>query len=244
MSIKFNINSDAAVSLTNKLEKLHKSALPVAIRSSLNSAAFDVKQKTMPLSAKVKFKERKKNFFKANSRVEMAKGFNVRSMSAVVGFIATSGANKAVKELQQQEYGGVIGGRSFVPMDTARVSKSNARSVQKKNRISVMPNVVNARKMKGSSKKQRFVRAVMAAGEDGLVLAENKGKSILWRVDSITRDKSGKFKLTAIYSYKKGRSVKVQGTQFMSLASRLSARKLDDFYLIEAKKQIKRLTGK
>ncbi|MBL4809315.1 MAG: hypothetical protein JKY43_04565, partial [Phycisphaerales bacterium] len=51
MAVEFNVNTDAVVSLTNKLEKLHKSAFPVAVRGTLNSAAFDVKQKSMPAFA-------------------------------------------------------------------------------------------------------------------------------------------------------------------------------------------------
>ena len=47
-----NVNTDAVVALTNKLEKLHRSAFPVAVRSTLNSAAFDMKKDTILKSAK------------------------------------------------------------------------------------------------------------------------------------------------------------------------------------------------
>lgn len=43
--MQLNVNTDATVALTNKLEKLHKSAFPVAVRSTLNSAAFDMKKR-------------------------------------------------------------------------------------------------------------------------------------------------------------------------------------------------------
>ena len=58
--MQLNINSDAVVKFTNTLEKLHKSGLPVAIRESLNNAAFDVKKRTMPKAAGDTFKERSK----------------------------------------------------------------------------------------------------------------------------------------------------------------------------------------
>jgi len=45
--MQFNINTDAAVVLTNELEKLHRSRLPNAIRGTLNSVAFDVKKHTL-----------------------------------------------------------------------------------------------------------------------------------------------------------------------------------------------------
>jgi len=244
MAVEFNVNTDAVVSLTNKLEKLHKSAFPVAVRGTLNSAAFDVKQKSMPAFAFVSFEQRQKNFFKANSKVEMARGFDVKSMESVVGFKSLGGSNDSVDELEQQERGGVIKSRSFIAIDTGRVSKSHARIVQKKNRISTMPNVVDARKAKGKNKRQKFVKSVIHAGVGGLVLSEHKGKEILWRVNSLNRDSNGKFKLTALYSFKKGRSVNVKATHFMRKASLNSAKLLDDFYIVEAKKQIKRLTGK
>ena len=42
--MQLNINSDAVVKFTNKLEKMKKFDLPIAIRVTLNDAAFDVKQ--------------------------------------------------------------------------------------------------------------------------------------------------------------------------------------------------------
>ncbi|KKL54819.1 hypothetical protein LCGC14_2261580, partial [marine sediment metagenome] len=82
-----NVNTDKVVVFSNKLEKLHRSAFPIAIRGALNNAAFDVKKNTMPVSAEKEFTIRRKNFFKANSRVNMAKGFNVRTMQAMIGFV-------------------------------------------------------------------------------------------------------------------------------------------------------------
>ena len=103
-----NINNDKTVIFTNTLEKLHRSALPVAIRGALNKAAFDLKQKTMPESADKAFVNRSKNFFKANSRVAMAKGFDIGSMKSVTGFTEgrLRGSNNfAVQDLEQQELG-------------------------------------------------------------------------------------------------------------------------------------------
>lgn len=240
--VVLNVNTDELVGLTNKLEKLHKSAFPVAVRSALNSAAFDVKQRTMPATSMQTFENRQKNFFKATSRVDMAKGFDAMTMRSTVGFVS-SGKNQAVDDLEQQERGGQIGGRSFVPIDSARTSGSHARNVQKKNRISVMPNVVNAQRAKGVNAKQRFVKSVMFAGKGGNVLSEWKGKMILWRVNSLNRDSNGRFKLSALYSYAKGRSVKVKATSFMKRASMKSATRMDDFFIVEANKQIKRLRG-
>lgn len=243
-----NINSSAVVVFTNKLEKLHKSALPVAIRTALNSAAFDVKQHTMPKSAQ-RFVQRQPNFFKANSRVEMAKGWDINTMQAAVGFISDylkiNSTNFAVKDLEQQEYGGQINAKAFIPLDAARSGGSSARPVRPKNRLTEIENIQNANRISfgpGRSIKARFVRAAMKAGAGGVVLG-NLGKEILWRIDSISRDNSGvNIKKTAIYTHKEGRSVHVPETGFMRWASFESANKLEQFYIIEAQKQIDRLT--
>ena len=78
--MKLNIKSDAIVKHVNTLEKMHKSALPLVIRQTLNSAAFDVKKVTMPKEASANFDKRNPNFFKANSKVDQAKGFNISSI--------------------------------------------------------------------------------------------------------------------------------------------------------------------
>jgi len=63
----FNINTDKVVSLTNKLEKLHKSAMPVAVRMTLNDAAFDMKQIQIGRQFKGQFTIRKKNFIRSHT---------------------------------------------------------------------------------------------------------------------------------------------------------------------------------
>ena len=75
--MRLNVNSNAVVAFSNKLEKIGKSALPVAVRQTLNSVAFDAKKNTLLQTAGQSFTERRKNFFKATSRVSMAKGFEI-----------------------------------------------------------------------------------------------------------------------------------------------------------------------
>ena len=239
----FNINTDAVVAFTNTLEKMHRSALPVAIRGSLNSAAFDVKLKTMPISVKKEFVERNKTFFKANSRVVMARGFNVKSMKSLVGFIEMrlkGGNNFAVKDLLQQEFGGTIKGRSFIPTDEAR-GGSNSKAVRPSNRLSNVKKIVNASNVSGKTPQQRYMKAAMIAGKGGYVLSNLPNKELL-QIKSI-RKVSGatRIKTKAIYSYKYGRSVSVKPTHFMANASIISGRKIETFFIKEAKRQFERL---
>lgn len=244
MANEFNINNDAVVVLTNKLEKLHRSALPVAIRETLNNAAFDVKQDTMLKSSKRHFINRNRNFFKANSRVDKAKGFNVDNMQATVGFITSKlkGSDQAVEDLEQQEYGGTIKGRSFIPMDAAR-GGSKTKAVRPGNRFSKITNIINANKAKGKSKKQKFVTAAIRAGNGGYVLGNNSAQT-LFKITSITRRGNLMIiKKKPLYSFKEGRSIQVSRTGFMSSATLSSAKKLNEFYVKQAEKQIRRLAG-
>jgi hypothetical protein len=235
--MKLNINTDAVVIFTNKLEKIHRSALPVAVRASLNSAAFDVKKRTLLKETSESFTIRQKNFFKANSRVEQAQGFNMNTMRATIGMVEgglKGGNNYAVKDLEQQERGGTIKGKAFIPLKAARVGGSDIKVVRPQNRLSAINKVVNARKTKGVSDKQKFNFAAHQAGIGGYVLAKYKAKEILWRVNSL----EGKIKLTPLYSYKEKRSVSVKPKGFMQKASMESAQLIEKFFILEAKKQI------
>jgi len=241
--MRLNINTAAVVSYTNKLEKMHRSALPVAIRGALNSAAFDVKQKTMPFTAKAEFEQRNRTFFKANSRVVMAKGFNTKTMKSLVGFTENKlkgGDNFAVKDLAQQEHGGKIDKKSFIPTDEAR-GGSATKAVRPMNRLSRINKVVNASKSSGGSLKQRFLKAAIRAGKGGHVLG-NFPNQKLYKITSIQK-RAGKLKIRtkALYSFKPGRSVRVKATHFMRTASLMSGNKIDQFFIKEATRQFERL---
>lgn len=235
---QFNINMDAAVVMTNKLEKLHRSALPVAVRSTLNSAAFDLKQKSLLQVTSKTFEQRKKTFFKATSKVKKAKGFDVKTMASVVGFIGGD-KNQAIDDLEAQERGGHIKGRSFVPLKGARKGNSNKGLVEAKFRTTKFKNVIRAGKQKGGSKGARFIKAAMKAGKGGNVIGQN---GILFRVTKMNKSaKKFKFKAKPIYDFKKGRSAKIKSTHFMKRSAIMSSKKLVKFFNIEGRKQINRL---
>lgn len=245
MNFKIDINSDEIVSFANKLEKLPRSAFPNVVRGTLNSLAFDVKKNTMPKSAK-RFINRDKNFFKANSRVQTARGMNVSQMGALVGFVANNKtkSNQAVEDLEDQEIGGNIKGRSFIPLKSARTSKSNRRMVAKRNRLKNIRNVVVTNETHGKTKQAKFVNSVLKAGVGGFVLGSSKkGENILWRVDGMsTNIKTRRFKpkLTALYSYSANRTVSVKGTRFMQKAVRKTNTKQGVIFEKEAHREFKK----
>lgn len=241
--MRIDVNNDAVVRHTATLEKLRKSALPNAVRSTINNAAFDVKQKTMPASADAQFIKRSANFFKANSSVDMATGFDVNKMRAKVGFIESrlrlGSNNLAVQDLEHQEYSGSLEKKSFIPLDEARVSgyKSLVKPANRLSKIFKSNRVVVANNLKGVSKKDKFIKAVHKAGVGGYVLGSSvKGENFLSRVDSIRGERN--FSTTALYTYQKGRKVKVSEHPFMRTASVKSGNKMNDFFIKNANFQI------
>jgi hypothetical protein len=242
--IKLDINTNAIKEYADTLGKMHKSALPLAVRGALNKAAFDVKTNTMPASANAAFANRSPNFFKANSRVEIAKGFEIRSMQATVGFTEKDlkgNNNYAVKDLEQQEYGGNIEGRSFIPTEIAR-GNNKMKLVRPANRITKVLKILDAkRNMRGRNSKEKFVRSVYSAGKGGFVIGEYKGKEMLWRVNSLRKSADGKFKLSAMFYFKKQRSIHVKPTAFMRQASMKSAARIEEFFIVEARRQFNKL---
>lgn len=246
--MKININSMAVAKHTNTLEKLHRSALPNAVRNTLNNAVFDVKTKTMPKSAKEEFTNRSPNFFKSQSRFENAQGFNVSTMKATVGFVegGLKGENNyAVKDLEEQEEGGIIKGKSFIPLNTARTGGSYNKLVKSNSRLTNIQRIVNARNQQGKTKAEKFVKAIIKAGNNGYVLgSEYKGDNILFKVNSISsnlKTRNLKYKITPLYDYQKNRKIKTKPTHFMREASLDSAEKMNKFFIKNAEFQIRKL---
>jgi hypothetical protein len=239
MAQYIDINTDGMVQHTARLERMHRYVLPNAVRETLNSMAFDVKTNTMPREAQKAFVNRKPNFFKAMSRVDVAKGWDIRSMKATVGFI-NGDQNQAVEDLEKQEKGGIIKGRTFVPVKGARIGKDNRKSVARKNRVSSFGRVVNTRNAKGKNKGQKFIKSVVHAGKGGIVI-HNKA---VFRVKNLRRVSKSKwnFKLDLIYTYEKGRSIRItKATHFMEKASKKTQKKAEMIYKKEAERQLKRL---
>jgi len=245
-----DINTAAAYRFSNTLKELHRSALPSAVRDALSMAAKDVKTRTMPETS-AEFVNRSPNFFKANSKFIPAKGFDINTMRSEVGFFDNNLRNKAtnfaIKDLEEQEEGGVIEGRSYKPTIFARFGTSKSGLVRPNARLSRIKNIVNANKVAATNKKGKFFVAAKKAGRGGHVLWGN----VLWRIDSdpnvhFTAKANlhgkqrfrGSIKRTPLYGYKPRGTAKVRKTSFMHDASFESLKRMDDFYIAQAKRQI------
>jgi len=234
-----DVNTDELVKFSNLLEKVNKKDLPKVTANTLNALALNVKKKTLPIAFNTTMIARSKNFAKANTTVNFArKTGNINSMKSEVGWFSkkeTSGM--AVKDMLQQDQGGIIKGKSFIPLSGrgkgkgARISGQFGKRVRKINYLSKIKNKVESKDMSGSSEKQRFFQAVFTANDNGYVLSE---KGILWRVVSTSGKKP---KLEALYSYEKGRNTRVRKRQFMKKAADRTSKRSNSIFIKEAKKQ-------
>ena len=239
--MQLNINTSALDAYAKKLKTLSRSAFPVAVRGALNSAAFDMKTNTLIQTSKKAFVNRTSTFFKANSRYEKASGFSVDSMQSTTGFYDNSlkgspkEGNFAVSDLEQQETGGTIKKKGFIPMLGAR-SGGVKTLVRANARLQKIRNVVIASKMGRSNPKVNFILAAHKAGKGGYFLSNN----MLWRVNALDHTNSAKLNLTPLYSFKKNRTVKVKPHRFVENAGEITMKKMDGYFIEEAKKQFEK----
>lgn len=247
-----HVNIDNLVNYANNLEKLGKSAFPVAMRGTINGGAYSLKKNHMPKKAKEMFEERQPNFFKANSKVFPATGFDVKTMYAEVGFLSSglhnASTNYAVKDLEKQEDSGIIRGRSFKPLPEARRSGTgNVRANSRISQILKSGNVVvaNESRINGvgkNGKMQQFIKASIHAGVGGYVL----GGNVLWKVTRLRRlnfNHTTEFKKQKLYSFKKDGTAKVRARGFIRAAALDVQKEMEMLFRIEFQKQWKKVHG-
>lgn len=231
-----NINTDALVVLTNKLEKMRRSDLPIAVMNTLNSAAFDVKMNTMIKATDKEFIKRRPSFWKAKSKVFKASGWDIEAMQSMVGFV---GSEQAVEDLEQQQEGGEIDGRSFIPTKQARVSKNERKMVRANARLAAIKKIVDPRDVDGASDAQKFRKSAIHAGVGGHVRGTGKWDDLIWRVNAMP-EQGETMKLTALYTYESGRAVRITATDFMGKAADMTAKKIPDIYAKEAQRRFEK----
>lgn len=246
-----DVNMDANIKLTAKLERLHRSAFPVAIRQTLNGAAFLAK-KEMPKTAQVAFKKSNRpglaTFIRAFSSVEKAKGFDINKMSATVGINSQKGSDIA-SGLEKQEFGGVIKSRKLIPHDKGRTSGSYQKRLQKKNQFGKISLVSGSPSVRRSKKSNVVAQAYIAAqtGKHILQKKNRKGNTgTIFEVRSINpvgtgRNRNVKFKIRPVYIYRKNKISKVSPAPFVRPAARIAYKQMSNLYYKEAHKQFDRL---
>jgi len=247
----FNVNSAALSVYVAVLQHMKKSALPVAIRQTLNDMAFDTKTNTMPAEAHKDFIHRKDTFFKANSRAEVAKGFDVNTMRSQVYFKPKEkDKSHSVEDLEEQEEGTPIKySRAFVGLATSRSSNRWNKNIRNRNRRNNMPDAIDAKNYVSKyapTDKSKYVAAAIWAAKTGALVIGNKvngrGNKMAWRPDHLNRFNGDTFVVaTPLFAVKRARIVKPPATHFMRDASEESLRKGDKFFAKNVNLQIAKI---
>jgi len=257
--IKIDINSDALVKYTQKLEKMHRSALPVTVRETLNDAMFDMKKRTLPISADRKFNVRNPTFFKAMTGVSRAAGFDIRKMSATVGFNVSSNksgssrksAEAAVRGLERQDVGGV-GNENAIYLEASRGGSNN--NLVKRSKLYNRLDPLNSRNRtfgpSSSTEKSSFVAAAYASAKLKRPFSwkSKKGGRFLIQTKSFRKTKgtakkpsSVKFDGVRLMKSRSSAPVKIKPTHFRQEAADMTSNKIGQFYQDQFNKRVAKL---
>ena len=120
----------------------------IAVRQTLNSAAFNTKKTYMPHESDV-FVHRHPTFFKATSGVNPATGLDVSKMESKVGFNPRADdKSHSVEDLEQQEEGGAIANRAYQALPSARNGNNRNKNIKKKLRMhEIRQNIADPKKL-------------------------------------------------------------------------------------------------
>lgn len=210
--MQLNVNTDATLDLTARLERLHRSAFPSAVRNTLNEVAFNSK-KLAPKKASEEMTIRQKNFIGRFTKVQKASGFNVKSMVSSVGISREN--EQVTKGLSTQETGGSVKSRKLIPHNLGRVSGSYAKKLQAKNQFSRIGKIATPKKrIKGS----KYVLIKKSGGKGTVFEIKNK-------------------KLKPIYTYRPTKISRLKPRPFISVSALESSKKIEFIYNKQAQFQ-------
>lgn len=234
--------------MVNKLEQLHKSAFPLAVRGTLNAAAFDVKMRTLDESATQNFIRRSPTFFKRFSGVNRATGWNIDTMRAEVGMTAEGGgaselsARVAVKNMEVQEEGGKIT-EGLEYLAASRTGSDPNRLVAGSKRWKKANVIRGAFSRSGTTKSRIIAAAYMALKEKKLQAIVINGRKFYRQVTAISKTSKGKVKIRSklIYAIRNSNQKPITATHFSREAAERTIPRIPMYFQVEAQKQIARL---
>lgn len=242
-----DVNTKDTIRFTNRLEKMHRSDFPLAVRGTLNDLAFHHKSKELIIAAEEEFIIRQKNFFKAHSGVDKADGWDVNKMASQSGI--TPRGSKAAKQLEKQETGGTIQNRPLIYVDPAR-GGNKANKVKRRNWVNKQGYVRGGATKARSRRSAMVAKAVMGRQTGKLIKLETRSSEHFFRVRSVRfvgrgSSRRAAMRMTAIASYEKGRSIRLRRKHpFMQKSGERTLQMADDFYIKNAKKRFEKALSK
>lgn len=246
--VKLDVNTDASIQLTAKLEKLHKSAFPSAVRNTLNELAFDMKKKEIPGSFKTSFKRKRGTlpFVKKLIQIDKASGFNLNNMKSIVGFLNPSNKvdKRFVEGLVKQEDGGIINdGLRY--LKSARGGKKNGK-VQSENfydKSKVISGRSKAGRGKGTRKSKFVARAYRAMKENKPMFLNTMKGNFLVKVNTVSsnfKSKKLKFNFQFIAMDRVKKKTNLKSRHFVENAAIKESKNIEKFYKGQSEFQYKK----
>lgn len=238
-NFQFNVNTDATIILTAKLERLNKIAFPAAVRSTLSDGAFAMKQGGILASAKKNMKVKNENFFKANTGVVKARGRNVNQMEAISGFTNKRGekANKAVNYgMEANEFG-----------DTDSTGMKYYHSTRGKSGLVKKNQYYDESKIDKDTSGNFIRRAFRAKKNNKLMLVQTKKGEAIMKVRSIKklvgkrRKRAANILTSILMMDRTQKKARAKATHFNREAALTIHKKMDEFYAKNAQFQFDRV---
>lgn len=233
-----NVNCNAMIALTSKLERLNKTAFPAAVRSSLSDCAFEMKKVNILASAEKNMVIRNKAFFKRYTGVKRATGNNVNSMYSEVGFQdrGEQKAKKAVnKGMEANEVGGDDGDGAMYMKDS-RTSGSMRKGVRRNSRF-------NKSKIAKTKSNATFMqRAWTSLKDNAPVFIKTSKGNFLVQVTSMDKN-AGKtdVKMKWLMRSRSKNHAHAHATHFVREAALVTQKMIPEFYLKNAEYQFNKV---
>jgi hypothetical protein len=241
------VDTKEIVKLTAQLTSVHRAAFPNAVRFTLSDLAFDVKKNTLlPALSQSEMIIRSPQFFKRYSGAQKATGWDISAMQSQVGMIPSGGATKAVGRLKEQEEGGTLTNRSFVPDIKVRIGANERGRVRRSgymNRLSLVGHISRGDKLS-------LIRTVtgtrISSGGSGKGNVIIYG-SVLYEIQGFKRIRQSdiiKLHLKKLYAYRKDREIHLKPQRFMQRSAMESGQKLQDIFNKNAERQLKKFLNR
>lgn len=244
-SITVKVDSSAMAKYAQQMRAINRTALPVAVRNTLNNAAFEDKRKNLPDSASNNFNVKNKTFFKRYSGVIKATGYDINNMHSVMGMmdLGNKKVRTALENMRKQEGGGIVED-GFSYLKEARGGKENGkvRLANYYNPDKVISGRSKVGRGRGSNKSKFVARAFKAKKENKPMFFNSMKGNFVVSVKKIVKNgrNSVKIDFRLLMKERKHKPAKIKATHFVEEAAVKTQKTIPDFFIKEAEKQIKR----
>jgi hypothetical protein len=257
----FQVNFKEMKGMEKSLNELDRSAIPVAIRQTLNDLAFEVRQVTLPEEYhKAMIAKGIQGRALVNSplfAVAKADGFDVDSMRSEMG--AEKGFGNIAQGMATQQAGANITDRGYIPVEGARSGNKKTAAVKKSAYLAniegklINPRRVSRRVAKGTKKSKTVAALIMAHKLNKFFVgARVRGKfgkdNIYERARPVRIDGKGDHREVSDYGnilvYAHKRKVSNKASSFLSKAGVSAAAKLGEIHRRNIEKQMRRIIRK